>query len=78
MGSIKVLGTGCKSCHQAMEFITAYVEKNSMDYEVTKVSELTEIMKYKVMATPGIVVNEQVVHTGSVPNETQLKEWLTE
>jgi len=77
MGTIKVLGTGCKSCNQAMDLITAFIEKNNMDYEVVKVSDLQEIMKYKVMATPGIVINDQVVHTGSVPAETQLKEWLT-
>ncbi len=78
MGTIKVLGTGCKSCNQAMELITTFVENNNMDYEVVKVSDLQEIMKYKVMTTPGIVINDQVVHTGSVPNETQLKGWLTE
>jgi small redox-active disulfide protein 2 len=78
MRTIKVLGTGCKRCTQAMDLITAYVAKNNMDYEVIKVSDLPEIMKYKVMTTPGIVVNEQVVHTGSVPAETQLKEWLAD
>lgn len=76
MYTIKVLGTGCKSCDKTMGLIKEYVEKHQLDYEVIKVSDLPEIMRYKVMSTPGVVVNERVVHTGSVPDEDQLEEWL--
>ena len=40
------------------------------------VDNMTEVVKYGVMTTPAIVVDEKVVHIGSVPKEDELKKWL--
>lgn len=35
-------------------------------------------MSYGVMSTPAVVIDEQLVHSGSMPHSAQIKEWLQE
>ena len=74
--NIKVLGTGCAKCTTLEERVKEVVSKNSIDASVEKVSDLQEIMKYGIMMTPGLVINEKVISYGSVPKESQILEWL--
>lgn len=75
---IKVLGTGCAKCVNLENRVKELVKNNNIDAEVEKVSELQEIMKYGVMMTPGLVINEKVVSYGSIPKESQILEWIRE
>jgi small redox-active disulfide protein 2 len=63
---IQVLGTGCAKCRQ----LTANAEKAVADLglviPVEKVEDIREIMKFKVMSTPALVVDGQVRSTGKV------------
>jgi len=76
MKVIKVLGSGCAKCSQTMDFIKEIAQQEGAEIEVEKVSDLAEIMKYKVMSTPAVVLDEKVVHTGSIPKKDQVLEWL--
>ncbi|MGE5480345.1 MAG: thioredoxin family protein [Chloroflexota bacterium] len=75
---IKVLGTGCAKCVNLENRVKELVKNNNIDAEVEKVFELQEIMKYGVMMTPGLVINEKVVSYGSIPKESQILEWIRE
>lgn len=75
---IKVLGTGCAKCVNLENRVKELVKNNNIEAEVEKVSELQEIMKYGVMMTPGLVINEKVVSYGSIPKESQILEWIRE
>lgn len=63
---VKVLGTGCKSCHQLYENTKAAVMALGLPLTVEYVTDLAKIMEYGVMSMPAIVVNKKVVSTGKV------------
>ena len=74
---IKILGTGCPKCKSLEKLTREVVEKNGIKATVTKVEDITEIMKYHVMSTPALVVNEKVEIKGRVPSEAEIKEVLS-
>ncbi len=74
---IKVLGTGCPKCKTLEKMTREVVAKNGIDATVTKVEDIMEIMKYKVMSTPALVIDEKVVMKGKVPSESELTILLT-
>lgn len=63
---IKVLGAGCKSCHEQYENAMAAVKAMGLDIEVEYITDMEKVMDYGVMSMPAIVVNEQVVSMGRV------------
>ena len=69
---IKVLGSGCKSCHQLYENAKKAVD--DMGIEVEYITDLQKIMGYGVMSMPALVVNDKVVSQGMVPSPSQLAE----
>ena len=65
--SIKVLGAGCKSCHEQYENAMAAVKAMGLSMEVEYITDMEKVMGYGVMSMPAIVVNEQVVSMGKIP-----------
>jgi len=63
---IKVLGAGCKSCHEQYENAKQAVEGMGISAEVEYVTDMQKVMEYGVMSMPAIVVNEKVVAMGKV------------
>ncbi len=76
--NIKILGTGCTKCVNLETKVRELVAQNGIEAEVQKISELQDIMKYGIMSTPGLVINEKVVSFGSVPKDTQILQWIQE
>ncbi|NVK17284.1 MAG: TM0996/MTH895 family glutaredoxin-like protein [Methylocystaceae bacterium] len=76
MKNVKVLGSGCKKCQQTAQVIQDHAEKNGIEIEIEKVTDVAAIMGYGVMSTPGVVVDDVTVHAGSVPTEEQVKTFL--
>lgn len=66
IASIKVLGAGCKSCHEQYENATAAVKALGLPVEVEYITDMEKVMGYGVMSMPAIVVNEKVVSMGKV------------
>jgi small redox-active disulfide protein 2 len=69
---IKILGTGCAKCKSLEKLAREVVEKNGINATITKVEDITEIMKYHIMSTPALVVNEKVEIKGYVPSATEI------
>ena len=63
---IKVLGAGCKSCHEQYENVKAAVKAMGLNLEVEYITDMEKVMGYGVMSMPAIVVNEKVVSMGKV------------
>jgi len=76
MLSIKVLGPGCENCKKVEALARKVVSVLSIDAQIVKVTEHADIMQYKILSTPGLVVNEKVVCAGRIPNETEVTNWL--
>jgi small redox-active disulfide protein 2 len=74
---IKILGPGCAKCKTLDKITREVVEKNNINATVTKVEDIMEIMKYGVMSTPALVVDEKVVVKGRVPSSEEIKQFLT-
>ena len=76
MIKIKVLGSGCANCKRLEATTRKVVESLGIEAEIEKVTETAEIMKYPIMATPGLVINEKLVSAGRIPSESQIEAWL--
>lgn len=76
MKTIKVLGTGCANCKTTLKLIDEQASAMGMDVNLEKVEELSEIMAYGVMSTPGVVVDGAVVHAGGLPDKASIRGWL--
>ena len=63
---VKVLGAGCKSCHEQYENAKEAVKAMGLSVEVEYITDMQKIMEYGVMSMPAIVVNEKVVSQGKV------------
>lgn len=70
---IKVLGTGCAKCKQLEKTVRAAVDELGLDASVEKVTELSDIMAYGLMSTPGLVIDGQVRLAGRVPKLEEVK-----
>ena len=73
---IQVLGTGCPKCKQLTENAEAAARELGIEYELEKVTDINEIMKFGVMMTPGIVVDGEVKSSGKVASAEEIKAWL--
>lgn len=67
---IKVLGSGCKACHQLYDNTVKAVE--GMDIEVEYVTDLQKIMEYGAMSMPALVVNEKLVSSGKTLKSAEI------
>ncbi|MBI3152224.1 MAG: TM0996/MTH895 family glutaredoxin-like protein [Chloroflexi bacterium] len=76
MLTIKVLGSGCANCKRVEQIAHKVVTEMGIEAEVIKVTEYPEIMKYNVLSTPGLVINEKLVSTGRIPTPTEVTTWL--
>jgi len=74
---IKILGTGCPNCLNLEKRVRKIVEDDSINAKITMVKDIMEIMSYKVMSTPALVVDEVVVSKGRIPGEKELLEFFT-
>lgn len=63
---IKVLGAGCKACHEQYNYVKEAVEKLGLSVEVEYITDMAKIIEYGVMSMPAIVVNEKVVSFGKI------------
>ncbi len=77
MLTIKVLGPGCANCQKVEQIAKKAVATLSADARVEKVTDMKEIMRYSILATPGLVVNDRVVCAGRIPSEAEVTTWIT-
>lgn len=73
---IKVLGSGCKNCKTLEENTKKAVAELGIEAEIQKIEDIPSIMKYGVMRTPALVVDEQVKSMGQVLKSDDIKKLL--
>lgn len=74
--TIKVLGSGCKNCHDLFEASKVAVKNLGLDRAVEYVTDMEKIMEYGVMSMPALVVNEKVISMGKVLKAADVEKLL--
>ncbi len=77
MYAIEVLGSGCAKCRQTAELIETVAREQGIEVQVEKVSDPQTILRYGVMQTPAVVIDQRLVHSGSVPEREAIASWLS-
>jgi small redox-active disulfide protein 2 len=75
--TIKILGTGCPKCKTMTGIVQEVVAENTIDATVEKVEDIMEIMKYNVIMTPALVVDDVIIIKGRVPKKSEVLDVLT-
>jgi len=76
MKKIQILGTGCPKCKKLTENTEAAAKELGIEYELVKVTDINEIMKFGVMMTPALAVDGEVKSAGKVLSADDIKELL--
>ncbi|MFA4836672.1 MAG: thioredoxin family protein [Dehalococcoidia bacterium] len=75
--NIKVLGPGCAKCKQLEKVVDEVVKEMGLDIKVEKVADMKKIMKYPILMTPGLVIDEKLVVSGKVPDKAEITRHIT-
>lgn len=78
MNEIKVLGTGCPKCKTLEKTTRDAVAEMGIEANIIKEEDITKILQYGIMRTPGLVVNEKLVLAGRVPSINEIKNLITQ
>lgn len=76
MLAIKVLGRGCPNCQKLEQVVREAVIELDVEATIQKVKDDAGIAKYPILATPGLVVNEELKSAGRIPKKEEIVEWL--
>ena len=74
--NIKILGTGCPNCKKLYAAAENAAKEMNVDAVFEKVEDIQEIMKYGVMRTPALVINEKVKVFGRIPSVDEIKKYI--
>ena len=73
---IKVLGSGCSKCRSTIGIIERAARASSADVEIVKVESPDEIRRSGVKATPAVMIDGKLVHSGGIPSHEEVQTWL--
>jgi len=73
MKKLQILGTGCPKCRKLTELVEKAAQALGIEYEIEKVTDINELMKFNIMMTPGLAVDGIVKCSGRIPSIEELK-----
>ncbi|WP_303317554.1 thioredoxin family protein [Flavivirga abyssicola] len=73
---IKILGTGCPKCQSMTGIVQDVVSENNIDAKIEKVEDIMEIMKFNIMTTPALVIDDEIKIKGRVPSKEEVLAFL--
>jgi len=74
---IIILGAGCTKCKNVYNIFEKVVNETGINATLRKESDIMKIMDYKVMCTPAVVVDGEVVYQGRIPSEKEIIEYIS-
>ena len=77
MVKIQILGTGCPKCKKLTDNAEKAARELDGEYEIIKITDINEIMKFGIMMTPGLAVNDEVKSVGKVLSPEEIKKILS-
>ncbi|MBN8687509.1 MAG: TM0996/MTH895 family glutaredoxin-like protein [Chitinophagales bacterium] len=76
--NIKVLGPGCPKCKTTYNNVLEALKQTGAEAQVEKIEDIEEMMKYNVLTTPVLMIDEVVRIKGRVADIKEIKELLTQ
>jgi len=76
MLTVKILGSGCANCKKLEAVAREAAAAVQVPAEFVKVTDMQQIMAYDLLATPGLVIQEQLVSSGRIPTTAEVGGWL--
>jgi len=73
---VKVLGSGCANCNHTTALIEQIAKEKGADIALSKVQNIKDIMSYRVMSLPAVVIDGKVVHAGGLPSRETVEGWF--
>ncbi len=76
MKQVKILGSGCANCKKLEAVAREAAAAAGVAAEFEKVTDMQAIMAHDILATPGLVIDGQVVSSGRIPTRAEIQQWL--
>lgn len=73
---IKILGSGCPNCKKVESIAREAVAELDIEATFEKVTDINKILEYPIVATPGLVIDEELVCAGRIPHRAEVITWL--
>ncbi len=74
--NIKVLGSGCPKCKTTYNNVMEALKQTGIDADVTKIEDIQEMMKYNILTTPVLMIDDVSLVKGRVASIAEIKELL--
>lgn len=78
MKHIKVLGPGCAKCKTTYNNVVEAIKQTGADAAVEKIEDIEEMLRYNVLTTPVLMIDEVTIIKGRVADINEIKKLLTE
>ena len=75
--NVKVLGSGCANCKRLEKVTRQALAEMGVEATVTKVTDMADILSYNIPATPGLVIDGNIVSYGQVPTKAEIASLIT-
>ncbi len=75
---IRILGPGCPRCDEVQKRTINVLAELDIAADVQKITDLKKIVEYRIITTPGLVINGKVKCSGRIPSKEEIKEWIEE
>lgn len=75
---VVILGPGCYQCDSLERDVRNILAEMNLACDLTHVTDVKEIARYKVMGVPALVINNKIVSTGVLPDKKKIRQWLAE
>lgn len=73
MKSIKVLGPGCVKCKTTYNNVLEALKETGIDANVEKIEDIVEMMKYNILSTPVLMIDEDIKIKGRIAHINEIK-----
>lgn len=75
---IRILGPGCPRCDEVKKRTINALAELDIAADVQKITDIKEIMKYNIITTPGLVINDKLKSSGRIPSKSEIKKWINQ
>jgi small redox-active disulfide protein 2 len=75
---IRILGPGCPRCHEVEKRTINVLAELNVSADVQKVTNIKKIAEYKIIGTPGLVINGKLKSYGRIPSLDEIRAWIKE